>query len=56
VMHPDGSNERIGPYEFVKAIDGALFTPTDYLGAFAVPPSEIKPLEVWREVAFLPTE
>lgn len=55
VMHRDGSNQLTGPYEFVKAIDGALFTHTDYLGAFALPPSDIKPMEVWREVAFLPT-
>jgi len=55
VTHRDGSYERIGPYEFVKAIDGALFTHEDYLGAFAVPPSDLSQLEVWREVAILPT-
>lgn len=50
----DGRQERTGPYDFVKAIDGALFTTTDYLGAFALPPSDAGALELWREVAFLP--
>jgi hypothetical protein len=54
VINRDGSHQRTGPYEFVKAIEGALFTHTDYLGSFASPPSELSSLELWREVAFLP--
>jgi hypothetical protein len=54
VKHRDGRSERIGPYDFVKAIDGALFTHTDFLGAFALSPFDGNPPQVWREVAFLP--
>jgi hypothetical protein len=49
-----GRHERTGPYEFVKAIDGALFTHTDYLGAFALPSAAVGSVELWREIAFLP--
>lgn len=52
----DGANQRTGPYDFVKAVEGALFTQNDYLGAFALPPSDINSLELWREVAFLPAD
>lgn len=54
VIHGDGRNERTGPYDFIKAIDGALFTHKDYLGAFALPPTAASSLGLWREVALLP--
>ena len=54
VMNRDGSQQRTGPYAFVKAIDGGLFTPAGYLGSFALPSDDLKSLELWREVAFLP--
>jgi hypothetical protein len=54
VTRPEGSNERTGPYDFVKAIDGGLFTHQNYLGAFASPPSYLHAAQLWREVAFLP--
>jgi hypothetical protein len=56
VTHPEGGNERTGPYDFVKAIDGGLFTHKDYLGAFASPPTYLHSLQLWREVAFLPAD
>jgi hypothetical protein len=56
VKHRDGRSEHSGPYDFVKAIDGALFTHTDCLGAFALPPFDVNPLPVWREVTFLPAD
>jgi hypothetical protein len=55
VMHRDGRHERIGPYGFVKAVDGALFTETEFLGSFALPVSDANSLELWSEIALLPT-
>jgi hypothetical protein len=54
VRHRDGRHERTGPHDFVKAIDGALFTPTDYLGSFALAPPHGNSGDLWHEVAFLP--
>ncbi len=56
VMHSHGSHERTGPYDFVKAIDGALLTHTDYLGAYALRSEIVGSLELWREVALLPAD
>ena len=54
MVQPDGRHQHTGPYDFVKAIEGGLFTHSDYLGAFALPPSSVNLPELWREVAFLP--
>lgn len=54
VMHWDGSYQRTGPYDFVKAVDGALFTQTDFLVSFAPAPHEVTPPQRWHEIALLP--
>ncbi len=54
VVNSRGGYERTGPYDFVKAIEGALFTQTDYLGAFALETATVGSAELWREIAFLP--
>jgi len=54
VMYADGSHRHTGPYDFIKAIDGALFTHSGYLGSFARPLCDVHSTEVWREIAFLP--
>ena len=54
MMQRDGRHQRTGPYEFVKSIEGGLFTHSNYLGAFALPPSAVNLQDLWREVAFLP--
>lgn len=56
VLHRNGGHERTGPYEFVKAIDGALFTHDAYLGAFALRPEALESVDLWREVALLPAQ
>jgi hypothetical protein len=54
VVNSHGRQERTGPYESIKAIDGALFTQRDYLGAYALQPAAVGSVELWREIAFLP--
>lgn len=56
VTNSRGEHERTGPYEFVKAIDGALFTHDGYLGSFALQPEAVGSVELWREVALLPAK
>ncbi len=49
-----GRLERTGPYDCVTAVDGALFTHSDYLGAYAAPPESLgSAAELWREITFL---
>jgi hypothetical protein len=56
VKHSDGRHERTGPYDFVKATDGGLFTHTGYLGSFVLPTPRATSGDLWHEVAFLPAE
>jgi len=56
VKHRNGRHERTGPHDFVKAIDGALFTLTDYLGSFALARAHADSGSLWHEVAFLPVD
>jgi hypothetical protein len=49
-----GQRERIGPYDFVRAAEGALFTRECCLGTHS-PDWKPDGLEVrWREIALLP--
>ncbi len=53
VVNSRGKYERSGPYDFVKALEGGVFTHTDYLGAYALESAGIGASEPWREIAFL---
>lgn len=53
VTSRDGSRHHLGPYEFVKAAEGAIYSRDGCLGHHATRPSTAISLEVWREVALL---
>jgi hypothetical protein len=54
VTNHHGRRESIGPYEFVKAADGALFTHDNCLGVHILPVKFGSVItEMWQEVSFL---
>jgi len=53
VTHSDGGRERLGPYEFVKVAEGAIFTHDNRLGMHTSPPDAGASADVWQEIAFL---
>ncbi len=53
ITNSDGSHERIGPYEFVKALEGAIFTHDSCLGTHASATKVGALMGAWREIAFL---
>ncbi len=54
VMGMDGLRVYIGPYAFIKAAEGAIFTHQGSLGLYAPRVESSSPVgDLWREVAFL---
>jgi len=55
VTHRAGSREHLGPYAFLKATEGAIFTHDNCLGVHAPLPDAGASADVWQEIAFLST-
>ena len=53
VTHRAGSREHLGPYAFLKATEGAIFTHDNCLGVHAPLPDAGASADVWQEIAFL---
>lgn len=53
VTSKDGRREYIGPYDFVKVVEGAVLTHDSWLGAHAARGGVSLPAELWQEIAFL---
>jgi hypothetical protein len=53
VTQSNGSRERLGPYAFVRATEGAIFTNDNCLGMHASQSEAGASADVWQEVAFL---
>jgi hypothetical protein len=53
VTNSNGSRDHLGPYSFIKAADGGIFTAENCIGIHASwADSSISP-DLWREVALL---
>lgn len=53
VTNSDGSRGHLGPYNFIKASDGGIFTTDSCLGIHAShTEADISP-DMWREIALL---
>lgn len=50
---PDGRREHLGPYELIRAADGALFDRTHCLGIFCTNRAASPGLPEWNEITFL---
>ena len=53
VTNSDGSRERLGPYDLVKATEGAIFTREGCLGHHASTGDAGALEAIWREIALL---
>jgi hypothetical protein len=53
LTNSDGRRERIGPYSFIKAADGAIFTPDGRLGRYSDRSDADVSLHRWLEIALL---
>jgi hypothetical protein len=53
VTNSDGSRGHLGPYSFIKAADGGIFTAESCLGLHATRAEAGLSPDVWREIAFL---
>lgn len=53
VTSSDGSRHELGPYEYLKTAEGAIYTRDGCLGYHAIRPDTVRSLEVWREIALL---
>jgi len=49
----DGRRERLGPYEVIRAADGALFDRSHCLGVFCTNRAASPHLPEWQEIALL---
>lgn len=54
IKRHDGVTEHLGPYELVRAADGALFTHGRCLGMHSSAPGEIQASDCWAEITMLP--
>src|ERR1700749_129676 len=48
-----GRCEHIGPYDFLKASDGAIFSRDGRLGVHSLRRNAVVPSGLWTEIAFL---
>jgi hypothetical protein len=55
ITHHSGERERVGPYEFIRASDGALYTNERCLGMYNSSGRPGHSAECWQEVALLST-
>ena len=53
VTNSDGSRSLLGPYNFIKAAEGAIFTQDSCLGIHASRTEGSLSPDVWREIALL---
>lgn len=53
ITNSDGSRNHVGPYNFIKAADGAIFSANSCLGLHATRAEAGISPDVWREIAFL---
>ena len=53
VTNSDGSRNHMGPYSFIQATDGGIFTADSCLGLHATRAEAGLSPDVWREIAFL---
>jgi hypothetical protein len=53
VTGSNGCREYLGPYDFIKAADGAIFTRDSCLGYYTTRPEAGASPEIWQEVALL---
>lgn len=53
VMNSDGSRNQMGPYEFIKAAHGGIFTQDSCLGVYASFEETGMSPDQWREVTLL---
>jgi len=53
LTNSDGRRERIGPYTFVKAADGAIFTPDGRLGNYSDRSDADVSMHRWLEIVLL---
>jgi hypothetical protein len=53
VTNSNGSRERVGPYDFIKATEGAIFTHDSCLGLHAPPGDAALLAAIWQEIALL---
>lgn len=53
VTNSNGSRSQLGPYTFIKAADGGIFTADSCLGLHASHKEETISADVWREIALL---
>jgi hypothetical protein len=53
VTNSDGSRSHLGPYNFIKAADGGIFTTDSCLGIHASQAEAGVSSDVWREIALL---
>jgi hypothetical protein len=53
ITRHDGIKERLGPYEFVRAAEGALFTKGQCLGTHSIPGVGSND-DGWEEITLLP--
>jgi hypothetical protein len=53
VTHSDGQRERMGPYHFVKAAEGAIFTHDSCLAVHDSSKEAGSSVDLWQEIVFL---
>jgi hypothetical protein len=53
VTNSDGSRGHLGPYDFIKAADGGIFTTESCLGIHASWVDAGASPDIWREIALL---
>ena len=53
VTNADGTRTHLGPYDFVKAAEGAIFTRDSCIGIHSSRTEADMSSDVWREIAFL---
>lgn len=56
VTNANGSREHVGPYDFIKATEGAIFTHDSCLGLHASPGDTGVLTEIWQEIALLSSQ
>ncbi len=56
VTSSDGRREQIGPYDFIRAAEGAIFSNEACLGIYAPRGEMASSRELWREITLLSAE
>jgi hypothetical protein len=56
VTNSNGSRENVGPYDFIKATEGAIFSHDSCLGLHACPAEDGALGAVWQEIALISSQ